>query len=295
MALGSVDLIADQAQSRSASGPRPNLTATTSGLGAAQTPAPRSGGGYYGVGNYNPSQGGYTTPNGLNGGARSQYGNLFGQYAPDFQNFQTQGRLLRNQYDMLMGNFGADRGDLRQQYGLDMAGLGLDRQGLGISSDAARRGIRNTRAEERIARQLLANAQGQANSDAGNAVVRSDSEAIANGGFSAPGMRFNRGEIYGNLVMERERNQLGFDRDLLGIREQRASHRDTLRNIGLEAQRLGLREDELQMGLRTGLRNLRLDTSMSVNDIMSALSSNNAQRAALARQILQSALGTIGL
>lgn len=231
----------------------------------------------------NPQYGAYNTP-------RSPMSNLFGQYAPDFTNFSTQMQLGQNQYDLLMGGYGADRGDLRDQYGLAMQGLGLDRGALGVDRGAANRGIRNTRQEERIARALLANSQQQLTADAGNAVTRTQSEATASGAFSAPGMRHDMAETYGNLVMGKERNQLGFQRDLLGIREQRNQHRDALQNLDIQSQRLGLQSDELQQQLRTGLRGLRLDTAMSTNDILAGLSSTNAQRAALSRQIFQMAI-----
>jgi hypothetical protein len=198
------------------------------------------------------------------------------QYAPDMAHLDFQAQLARNQIGMVRGQGRLGAQDLRSQFGLDMQGVGLDRQGIGIGRDAANRRIRNT--------------QLQANSDAGQEVRGARSESTASGAMSAPGIRNDMANIYGNLVFQRERNQLGFQRDLLGIREERNTQRDTLRNLDLEAQRLGLRSDELRMGLRTGLRNLRLDTTMSVSDLLGSLSSNNQQRAALARQILDQAL-----
>jgi hypothetical protein len=212
------------------------------------------------------------------------------QYAPDMAHLDFQAQLARNQIGMVRGQGRLGAQDLRSQFGLDMQGVGLDRQGIGIGRDAANRRIRNTRQEERIARGLFRNSQLQANSDAGQEVRGARSESTASGAMSAPGIRNDMANIYGNLVFQRERNQLGFQRDLLGIREERNTQRDTLRNLDLEAQRLGLRSDELRMGLRTGLRNLRLDTTMSVSDLLGSLSSNNQQRAALARQILDQAL-----
>lgn len=212
------------------------------------------------------------------------------QNAPDLQNFQTQGQLGANRLDLTLAQQALSGGGMRQQFGFDMRGLGLDRQALGLSANAARRGLGFTRQEEAIMRQQLANSQNQAQAAAGSQVWDTRSEATASGAMTAPGLRHDLAETYGNLFLTRESNQLGFDRDLLGLRERRGSLRDQLRNTRLEAQRLGLREDELRAGLRSGLRQLRLDTSLSINDILSGLSSNNASQAALYRQILEQAL-----
>lgn len=234
----------------------------------------------------NPHYGNYAPPS-----PYQQNVDLFTrQFAPDLANFSTQGQLLGNRMDLTLAQQALSGGQLRQQFGFDLAGLGLDRQGLGIQANAARRGLRFTRREEQIMRDQLANSQSQANSQAEGQTWNARSDATAAGAMTAPGIRHDLGQIYGNLVLTREANQLGFDRDLLGLRERRGSLRDTLRNTRLEAQRLGLREDELRAGLRNGLRQLRLDTSMSVNDILGGLSSNNAQQAALMRQILEMAL-----
>lgn len=203
--------------------------------------------------------------------------------------------MSQAQLDFIMSRYGANTGDLRQDFGDSMQGLGLDRQGLGISRGAAQRGIRNTRQEERIARGLYNNSQLQANSDAGQEVRAARSESTASGAMSAPGIRNDLGNIYGNLVFQRERNTLGFQRDLLGIREQRSSYRDQLRNLSLESQRLGLREDDYRQALRRGLRDLRLDTTISVNDLLGSLNSQNAQNAQVSQQILQAIYQSLGL
>lgn len=298
MSLGSADVLASQATSGRPTGSPPLAPRNAP---SAYGPGYGSGTGGYGSPQYdwggyaagmrnrwmnNPHYGDYSQPSDY-----QRYLDLYTrQMAPDLANFQTQGALLGNRMDLALAQQALSGGQLRQQFGFDMQGLGLDRQGLGIQSNAARRGLRMTRREEAIMRDQLANSQAQANAQAEGQTWNARSDATAAGAMTAPGIRHDLGQIYGNLVLTREANQLGFDRDLLGLRERRGSLRDQLRNTRLEAQRLGLREDELRAGLRSGLRQLRLDTSMSINDILGGLSSNNASQAALMRQILEMAL-----
>lgn len=296
MALGSADVLAGQA-----------LGGRNNGSGG-MSPAPAPSGGGLGGGSESYGGSGYNWQQYAQGMQRRNQDNphygfyapqtAYGQnlqqqmgiYAPDMALSQIQQQQLMNQLGMVGPQRQFSANGLRQDFGFGMRGLGLDRQALGLAQNTARRGLGFTRQEEAIMRAQLANSQAQANSLAENQTWDARSDATASGAMTAPGIRHDLGEIYGNLVQTREQNQLGFDRDFLGLRQQRASYRDQLRSSRIEAQRLGLSEDQLRTSLRRGLTQLRLDSTMTVNDLMSALATGNVQQQALVRQIIEQAL-----
>lgn len=218
----------------------------------------------------------------------AQVMNMFG---PDQAGLRQQGQGILNQLGLNDARTGVNSDFLRQNYGLDVRGLGLDRQQLGIDRGAANRAYQSTFEQERIARALAANQAKALGQQYTEGSQQAQSEATAAGAFSAPGLRTGMKNLFANLGIGVQRNDLGLQSDLLGIRNTRGSAQDQQRSLDVQAQRLGLNGDQLRAQLNQGLSNLRLDGLMNANDLWSALSSNNMQQAALARQILDQILG----
>lgn len=224
---------------------------------------------------------------------RMALANAFGYQAGQYPQ-TAPSNYAQNQYNMIgaMGRY--NRGNLQDNFGLDMRGVGLDRRDLAIDSSAAGRQVRNTVEQERLARAMLGNSQQAANQQAREQTQTARSEATAAGAFTAPGIKRDLTNIYANLSLGRQRNEYGFQQDLLGIRENRASARDRQRSIAIESQRLGLTEDRLRNQLKQGLEGSRLDQFMSVNDLFDSLMSGNQEQQALARQIIDQIMGAGG-
>lgn len=215
---------------------------------------------------------------------------IMGMFGPEQAGLRQQGQGIMDQIGMTQLRTGTNVDFLRQNYGLDTRALGLDRSQLGIEQGAAGRQHKNTFEQERLAKAMTENQRRMLGQQYTEGVQGAKSEATAAGGFSAPGLRTGLTNLFGNLGLGVQRADLGLESDLLGIRETRASAKDRQRSLGVEAQRLGLRADQLQSQLSQGITNLNLDSVMSVNDLFSALGSNNMQQQAMARQIMDQIL-----
>lgn len=300
MALGSVGVLTDQAlgggsygdshreSSGGYTGPSandPNAWWNTGQIGAVrrQTRNPDNWSGSYTAPQYRP------TPQSQS--ALQNYLNIYGgAQAPTLQGLTNQLGLQQNQFDMIGPNQQLQRQFLLDDHSLALRGLGLDQQDLNTQRRGIGRDLRFSRREEEIARQMLANTQAQTNQGALEQTQAARNEAVAGGSMLAPGINTDLTNIYGNLVLDRQANQLGFDRDLLGIRQQRGHLRDQRRQLDTQAQRLGLTRDQLQNSLQQGLTNLRLDGVMNMSDLLMAMNDTTSRRGQLANDIFMQAL-----
>lgn len=226
------------------------------------------------------------------GSARNSIMNqIMSMFGPDQAGLRNQGQGIMDQIGLTQQRTGTNADFLRQNYGLDLRSLGLDQASLGIDRQGANRAYQSTFEQERIARALAANQAKALGQQYTEGTQSAQSEATAAGAFSAPGIRTGMKNLFANLGIGVQKNDLGLQSDLLGIRNTRASAQDQQRQLDVQSQRLGLNRDQLSAQLQQGLTNNGLDGLMSVNDLMGALSSNNMQQAAIARQILDQLLG----
>ena len=150
--------------------------------------------------------------------------------------------------------------------------------------------------------------------DAKNARNKERSDAVVRGAYSTEGHRdvqgqINKGEELGpeKLGIDRQGVLLDYDktssdiqanlrqtyldRDELGLNhtEQVAAIEDRRKVIFREAQKIGISEEQYQKDLENGLALIQLNNQTSMNQLLSAIASNNAKQAQAAMDIANQA------
>ena len=192
---------------------------------------------------------------------------------------------------------------------LQRQGIGIDRQGIGVTQDYTNK-MRGY-AGDTLSQQLYdALRQGVYRT------VQNNSQATGNGAWYAPMRQFENANIYGDTMNAGNQARTGyakqvagFDRDdanarldmqRLDVKEQGVGNDEQRvqianRQLDIQAQRLGLNAQQMQLALEKGLQNLGMSNAMSVNQIMSAMASNNAQVQQMAVNAMNQALSAAGL
>lgn len=238
-----------------------------------------------------PAQPRATADRGLEAGL-SLFGGLAGPQLA--QEAQRRARL-QNMIGFLTGQQGVQSGFLRRGAANDLAGVGLDRRALGVERGAAARQIPRIDALADIAGRQLANQLSSIDFRSARERQAAENEAGAGGAFTTTGTRRELSAIERSRGLARERAQLGAEEGKVGRQEQRAKARDRQRLLGIQGERLGLKERDIRLGLEKGLANLGLDTFMSVNDLLDRISASDAREAAIGIDILEKALGAAGV
>lgn len=244
-----------------------------------------------------------------------------------------QGQQYANQQQQLRDSYGYDTARLgleQQGIGIDQAAAsrqqdyynalyGIDRekyqQAMGYTGDLkgfSREDFQNTL-------NRLANQASQTRYNADSSVMDLQGDLAAAGAFTSAGGRRKRGDIYAardyqltDLARQVQGTDIGFRREQAGFdntmanltsdfkaagltnAEQQARLGDRLKQLDLQAQGLGISRQELDSRLQTGLTTLNLNNTVSVGQLMDALSSNNAAQAQWANSIVMQALGVSG-
>ena len=213
--------------------------------------------------------------------------------------------MAGNQLDY--ANLGTER-DLNNLKMSDLAlqrqGIGIDRQGIGVTQDYTNK-MRGY-AGDTLSQQLYdALRQGVYRT------VQNNSQATGNGAWFSPMRQFENANIYGDTMNAGNQARTGyakqvagFDRDdanarldmqRLDVKEQGVGNDEQRvqianRQLDIQAQRLGLNAEQMRLALDKGLQNLGMSNAMSVNQIMSAMASNNAQVQQMAFNAMSQAL-----
>lgn len=150
--------------------------------------------------------------------------------------------------------------------------------------------------------------------DAKNARNKERSDAVVRGAYSTEGHRDVQGQINKGEELGREKlgidrqgvlldydktssdiqanlRQTYLDRDELGLNhtEQVAAIEDRRKVIFREAQKIGISEEQYQKDLENGLALIQLNNQTSMNQLLSAIASNNAKQAQAAMDIANQA------
>lgn len=230
------------------------------------------------------------------------------------QDYAAQRGFAQRDYNLGMAgnqldyqNLGAER-DLNNLKMSDLAlqrqGIGIDRQGIGVTQDYTNK-MRGY-AGDTLSQQLYdALRQGVYRT------VQNNSQATSNGAWYAPMRQFENANIYGDTMNAGNQARTGyakqvagFDRDdanakldmqRLDVKEQGVGNDEQRvqianRQLDIQAQRLGLNAEQMRLALEKGLQNLGMSNAMSVNQIMSAMASNNAQVQQMAFNAMSQAL-----
>ena len=192
---------------------------------------------------------------------------------------------------------------------LQRQGIGIDRQGIGVTQDYTNK-MRGY-AGDTLSQQLYdALRQGVYRT------VQNNSQATGNGAWYAPMRQFENANIYGDTMNAGNQARTGYAKQVAGFDRDDANARLDMqrldvkekgigndeqrvqianRQLDIQAQRLGLNAQQMQLALEKGLQNLGMSNAMSVNQIMSAMASNNAQVQQMAMNAMNQALSAAGL
>lgn len=218
-------------------------------------------------------------------------GMLRGFYGPQDQGIVSQQQALLDQLGLTNAQYDTQTGYLNTNYGLDQRNLALDRRGLGIDRAAIARQLADSIQQEEIIRGLDANSRKALGLQYDQDQRQERSDATARGAFTTPGTRQNLKDLFGGLMLGNERLDLGFRNDMLDLKSRRASLRDQRKQLDLQGQRYNLSGDQLRNQLNQALDQLGLSRLTDVNSIFTALNSGDAQRAALAQQMIEDLMG----
>jgi hypothetical protein len=262
---------------------------------------------------YQQSLGFYTTVNaGQAAAMRGQYDAQQARIPLINASYGQQASGMTRESDLRRQLLGYDRGNIDIERG------GLNRQ-IGYYGNVQGTKDRQTAAMlgylDRDYRSGLGGLQvqrNQANLGAEQTTGNLNSDATARGAYTAAGTNTQRTDIQNNLAQqiaginieqeklqtgtERSQSNLLFDQELgrMSTAEQQARLGDRQKTLDNEAAKLGVQGDILGAQLQQGLARLNLDQTMSVGQLMDAMSSNDAQQQALAAQIIQQAVGAAG-
>lgn len=205
-----------------------------------------------------------------------------------------QNDLVSNRLLEQVGLAGANQqlrtGYLNEDFTRGNQRLDIQRDALGIDRGANQRNLGYLNQLEGFANRLLGIQTDDAWATAAQAQRQANSSATARGAMNAPGIGRTMGDIAGQLDRTGQSNQLGFDREIANINNQRAQTKDQAATLDLRARELGLDRADLQTSLDRGLAQLNLDTYVNTNDLLDAMASNDIDRRMIAEQIFRSAI-----
>lgn len=209
--------------------------------------------------------------------------------APALQNYANQyGVTDRN---LAYGNAGYQNSQQAAQLGYtsDMRDLAQQQGENGINLGAAQR-------QPQLLDQLLGLDNkdfGIQKADASNTFNKNlydlNSSATAAGSYGASGSQKQRGFLYGGLLNQLGHIDVSQQKNTLNSAESKAQAADRINTLQLQANRLGMKPDELKAQLSNGLAQLGLKQAMSVEDLLDGLSSNDLNAQQLKMKILSQA------
>jgi hypothetical protein len=181
-------------------------------------------------------------------------------------------------------------GYLNEDFASGNQRLDVQRDALGVDRGANQRNLGYLDQLEGFANRLLGVQTQDAWAQAGMAQRQAKSSATARGAMNSPGIGRTMEDITGQLDRTGQSNQLGFDRELANINNQRSQTKDQAATLDLRARELGLDRADLQRSLDRGIEQLNLDTFLSTNDLLDAMASNDINRRMIAEEIFRNAM-----
>jgi len=262
---------------------------------------------------YAPTMTGYQNQaNGING----QLGALGAGYGSAMAGLQGQYNSQLGQNNLAIQSIGVDQNAIprQQQYYDQLFGVDREKYNNNLGYQNQLRGF-STRDYNSTVDQLL-NQANQINYTADKGIRKVGSDATVAGSFTSQGTKQGVADVNADRGFGLENNnqqgiqaKTGYERDQAGITntinnltsdfktsglnhdEQIARLSDRQQQLGIQAQQLGLKSDELASGLQSGLAKLGIEQALNVGQLMDALYGNNAQQQQLAQKIIQAALG----
>lgn len=262
--------------------------------GTAARPMPsvvNPNGGGIGGGDFVPG----TTPGGINtANAFGTYMNAYGQlYGPELAALQGQQSTALAGLLGLNAAYGMSASALGQGAAADRALLANQAQGTAIQRAAAARQLPYLGRLRGYDMRDINLGRDAANLTADRDRRKTRSDATARGAMITPGFRDDLTDIDRALMNQMLGLNVREERTNTQYDEQEAQARDRMRLLDNEAAAYGIRGQQLEASLNQGLANLNLQNVMSVNDVMDMLASNDVDQALVARNIIESSLGTL--
>jgi hypothetical protein len=252
---------------------------------AAAPAAYQPGGQYYGAtqgeayGLHGETAMADTSPGILNDIYSQWYNN---QYLPNQASMKAQTDLLQNQIDLTGLQSGLSSRVAGQNAMFSMADIGLSREQLGIQQGTLARqmgllpqeyalqgrqfDVQGRRLDEQTKESWLGAAEQQR---------AAKGAGIAQGNLMLPGAPQQRADIAQHL--QNALTNIGFSRDDLQIarekaaldyQEKQAQQKDAEKQLGVQAKRLGLSEDEVRARLQNSLDQIGISSAVSVDQLL---------------------------
>lgn len=253
-----------------------------------------------------------------------------GQYEPQQAYLDLQQTQQRNKIGQLYaanGLNGSQAGQnsqfANQDYSLGLQGLGVDRNNVGIDNDyynSLQSLVNNDLSGSLgyqdivggLAQKLLGLQQGAVNQTYDTNRRNQISSTVATGGAQSLMNIKGLQDIYGvqqnqlgqlqqgyestqAQIAEAKRNaQTSADRETLGIQHDLKLNDNQLAALDIKAKELGLSRDKALAGIQQGLAKMNLDTTLSVGDVLDAITSGDFQRQQIGEQIIREAQSAYG-
>lgn len=203
----------------------------------------------------------------------------------DRERIQQQGGYLGQDYARGLSDLGLSTENA-------MAALGLDREALGLTRQGHQQDASYANQMRALAGQLFGNQMGQYDlTDESNtrnnatAFREARADATSRGAYITQGFRDDKSDLTANLDEQmrgtdfgREGARIGRDQSYAGYDRQLQQASRGLAQVGIDARRYNLTEDQLQQGLMQGMRNLGIDYSRGLDAINNNLQDNDQGR-----------------
>lgn len=218
-----------------------------------------------------------------------------GMAQPDYANLANQRAGLQRGIGDALASRDMQLRFGREDYANQMARNGLGVQGLGVDRAAAQRAGVNVDALMALAGQMLQNQLGSTRLGADIRTRGQKSDATARGAFVTQGNRDALSDISKQLGFDEGRLNIGYQQDMIGLKEQKAQAADRNKQLDMKAKELGLQRNELKTALQQGIERLNMGAYVDVNSIMDKLASTDIQERTIAEQIYRQALDYAGV
>lgn len=223
-------------------------------------------------------------PNKLSAG----YNTLISQIQPQLANYDTQDFLAQQRFGFQSQNNLLNAQDLQGGIQNQLRDLAARQGGLAAEQGAQARQGEFVGRQYDLTMQGLENQRKGAHASYDTGLRSLYSDAAARGATQTQGTRSGRSDLYGQLQRNIKDIQIGQGQAQLTRERGLTDALNAKAQLDMRGKQLGIEGDELHRRLNEGLAQLGVGGKLDANDLMSALTSNDAQRRQAANEVWQS-------